>query len=301
MQNSFRLSLDKMAMIYKIGHKHEVVDFDSFDMKMNETGYFIKEQFKSTRYGTYEKNYTYLKSGEKEGSIYIGFNQNDPVRKKRYIKIEYNPNKAELPYPVGSLINQLDCKFVKVQSIDIALDFDGLSLDDYRVNTRGDTMVYSSGINKTFYVRPKGEGRIKIYDKTKERAKLGIEIPQTLRVELTMKEPDFFRYNTLGNAQLDYIRRYTGYLSEVSVRRRSAVLPACDIEYNKVILYLLNNVDQVTANNAIALMSVNKRSVYRDLMSHSEFEQIQIDDFVMLDTLTTLIRREVPKFDIIEV
>ena len=177
MQNTFRLSLDKISMIYKICFKNDLVDFLSFDNKMNEAGYFIKDQFNSTRYGTYVYNYNYLKTGDKEGGIYLGFFQNDPVRHKRYIKIEYNPNKVDLPTPVSSLVKQLHCKLVKVQSIDIAFDFEGLTIDDYRVNTRGDTIVYSSGINKTFYIRPKGEGRIKIYDKTKERAKLVIDIP----------------------------------------------------------------------------------------------------------------------------
>ena len=107
-----------------------------------------------------------------------------------------------------------------------------------------------------------------------------------------MKNPDFFDNNILDDFHLSYIKRFTDYLSEVSVRRLTAVLPSTDIEYNKVILYLLNNVDQVTANHAISLMSVHKRSVYRKLMTLSEFENIDIDPLVFLDSLTSLIQKE---------
>ncbi len=300
MQNPFKISLDKISMVYKISFMHDTVNIDALDNQMNEYGFWMKEEFGSTRYGTYQKNYTYCKAEEPEGTIFLGFILNAPIPKTKYFKIEYNPNKVQLPVPVTSLINQLHCRLVKVQSIDVALDFEGLAIDDYRVDTRSDTMVYSSGINRTYYIRPNGEGRIKIYDKTKERAKLGIEIPQTLRVEMTIKDPDFFQYNLVHELYVQDISRYIGYLSEISVRRRTAVIPGDDRKYNPVILYLLNNVDQETAKTAISMMSVNHRAKYRDLMTHSEFERIDIDPITFLDTLTYMIRREVPVYEILD-
>ena len=300
MQNPFKISLDKISMVYKIGFRYDVVNVDVLDTEMNKYDYYMKEQFSSTRYGTYQRNYTYIKSGEPEGIIYIGFVLNAPIPKTKYIKIEYNPNKVYLPVPITSLLNQLECTLMKVQSIDVALDFEGLTIDDYRIDTRSDTMVYSSGINRTYYIRPNGEGRIKIYDKTKERAKFGIEIPQTLRVEMTIKDPDFFQYRFYRNYELEFANRYAGYLAEVSVRRRTAMLPNADTGFSAAILYLLNNVDQITANNAVSLLGKNQRTKYRDLMTRSEFERIDIDEITLLNTLTDMIRREVPIYKILD-
>ncbi len=299
MQNPFKISLDKISMVYEIGWNVQYINFDLLDEKMNRDGYAVKEKYNSNKYGAYQYNYTYIKTGYPEGVIYIGFLRNDPVKTKNYIKIEYNPNKTDLPCPISYCLYEWQCVLDKVQSIDIALDFDGLTYDDYRVNTRGDTMMYSSGVARTFYVRPKGEGRVKIYDKTKERAKLGIEIPQTLRVEMTVKDPYFFCVRNICEGDILYVQKYVEYLSEISVRRRTAVLPNVDMDnpkekYNEVILYLLNNVDQVTAQKAIGMMSVNYRTKYRRLMEHSEFEPIDINEITFIEVVSSMIRKAVP-------
>lgn len=299
MQNTFKISLDKISMVYKIGWNAHIVNLEAFDIKMMDDGYSLKQEFESARYGAYQYNYTYVDGKNPEGVIYIGFYRNDPVKTKRYVKIEYNPNKAELPRPIINLLYGLECVLEKIQSVDIAFDFDGLTYDDYRVHTRGDTMVYSSGVARTFYVRPKGEGRVKIYDKTKERAKLGIEIPQTLRVEITVKDPYFFCIQNIREGDILYAQQYVKYLSEISVRRRTAVLPSVDADnpkekYNEVILYLLNNVDQVTAQKAIGMMSVNHRTKYRNLMAHSEFEPIDINEITFIEVVSSMIRKAVP-------
>ena len=79
--------------------------------------------------------------------------------------------------------------FVEIISFDIAYDVPEASVKDVYINTRADVMTYGKTDNKTLYIAPKEDksGRVKVYNKDKERERLGIEKEKTLRIEASIK------------------------------------------------------------------------------------------------------------------
>lgn len=296
MQNKCEISVDKIALIYKLSNKITNINFDKFDNKMLDSHFLVKDSFTSTKICSYQYNYTYIKNGSIEGVIYIGFIFRDVTSTKPYIKIEFNPNKVELPYCITEFLYFYNAKFFKVQNCDIAFDFQGLTINDYRVCTRSDTMVYSTGLNRTYYIRPKTDFRVKIYDKKIEREKYGISIPQTLRIEITLKNPTFFETNIKTDSDFEYIHTVTRYLSEISLRRFTSFLPTDIDTYNPAFLYLLNNVDVHTATEALSMCDKKTRQKYKKLQTMTDFEKIDLDSLALLDILTDYIRNLIPLY-----
>lgn len=166
-----------------------------FEDRLNDEGWGIEQHWEGSKQGTYKVNYTMKKTGAKEGIFYLGLGFNGNGREDaRRLKIEFNPNKTDIPNTVYALLLDNQVRFDKVLRCDLAIDFEGMPMASFRLlPDDGRTMLKYIGTrdNLTKYLKPdNADGHLKIYDKTKERADNGIEIPNdTTRIEITINNP----------------------------------------------------------------------------------------------------------------
>lgn len=305
MVNTFEISLDKISIVY---HSCSNFDLNSHFLSFCQwrlLADYEEERFDSYKIGFFRYNYTYKRrqiENEKpsEEVFYVGICQNLAVggetEKRTVFKVEWNPNKTTLPRELRNwmMTKKLYMKYSYVQKCDIALDFQGLDISDLRYNTIGNTMVYGTPTDKTYYIRPSaGHGRIKIYDKKKERAKLGIEIPQTLRVEMTMKKPLYHEKENPSEEDWVYIENVCRMFSEIYlptnfVTRQDDLLVKHG-GFDEIYLWALRKASQEEREQLFSLMSSRTRAKYRAALLSGDYQPIQIDTLMFCEVTSKMI------------
>ena len=305
MVDLFEILLDKISVIYRTKNNLDL-NFE-FGMLCRPLllGDWSEEQFESLKIGGFRYNYVYKKLDREkneidEGTIYIGIFQNNPAEGERSnrckMKVEWNPQKITPPQAFRNWMmrEQLKIQYHKVQKCDIALDFKGLDLSHLRYNTIGDTMVYGSKTEKTYYLRPAAKhSRVKIYDKTKERAKLGEIIPQTLRVEMTLHQPEFHERNELFEKDWDYVEDVCRMFGEVQLPTKFVTRQDDLVEkygkYDEIYMWALKHATPEEQDELLSIMSHNTRLKYRAALMSGDYQPIQVDPMMFAEVVSRML------------
>lgn len=305
MVDCFEILLDKISVIYRTKTNLDLNYEFGFLCRPHLLGEYEEEQFESLKIGGYRYNYVYkCKSQDEnetdEGTFFIGICLNSPAEGDRAnrtkMKVEWNPQKITPPRALRNWMmrEQLHMLYHKVQKCDIALDFKGLDISALRYNTIGDTMVYGSKTEKTYYLRPAAKhGRVKIYDKTKERAKMGVDIPQTLRVEMTLHQPEFHEREVLYEKDWDYVEDVCRMFGEVQLPTKFATRQDDLVEkygkYDEIYLWALKHATPEEQDELLALMSINTRAKYRAALMSGDYQSIQVDPMMFAEVVSRMI------------
>ena len=188
----------------------------------------------------------------------------------------------------------LKMQYHKVQKCDIALDFKDMDMSMLRYNTIGDTMVYGTKTEKTYYLRPAAKhGRVKIYDKTKERAKLGVEIPQTLRVEMTLHQPEFHESETILDKDWDYVEDVCRMFGEIQLPTKFITRQDDLVEkygkYDEIYLWALKRATPEERDGLLSLMSKQSRAKYRAALMSGDYQPIQVDPMMFAEVVSRML------------
>ena len=315
MVDSYGILLDKISVIYRTKTNVDLhFEFTMFCLPHLVGEWLETDKFETMKIGSYRYNYVFnhlnKETGEiEEGALYIGISCNSPAGSEQAnrcrMKLEWNPQKVTPPQALRNwmMSDTLRMQYYKVQKCDVALDFPGLDLSALRYNTLGDTMVYGSKTEKTYYLRPAARhGRVKIYDKKKEREKLGEVIPQTLRVEMTLEHPEFHERveidrETYGYLAADkdwkYVCDVCEMFSEVKLPTRFVTLQY-DLEekygkYDQIYLWALKHASPEEQDEILAMMSVATRAKYRAALMSGDYRPIQIDPMMFCDVVSRMI------------
>lgn len=172
-------------------------------------------------------------SEDNQGAIYLGFQNNGAKLNANNVydmKIEFNPNKAnECTHEVFSMLEGVICdKAIRLIDLDVAIDIPVHHTDVYAINTSGrTTTIYDT---TRYFGKARTDGRLKIYDKRKERKASGEEIDHELtRVEFTVRpnEREGVGYQKLLSHVVSYDKFYKiGSVSSVSDFHTKCVLLA---------------------------------------------------------------------------
>ena len=306
MVDSFEILLDKISVIYRTKTNVDLhFEFTMF-CRPHLIGEWVEaEKFETMKIGSYRYNYVFnhvntVTGVIEEGALFIGISHNSPAGSEQQnrckMKMEWNPQKVTPPQAIRNwmMSETLRMQYYKVQKCDVALDFKGLDLSSLRYNTLGDTMVYGSKTEKTYYLRPASQhGRIKIYDKKKERAKLGEIIPQTLRVEMTMQQPEFHENPDISEQDWKYIDDVCRMFGEIQLPTRF-VTRQDDLEqkygkYDAIYLWALKHASPEEQDELLSMMSVNTRAKYRAALMSGDYHPIQLDPIMFAEVVSRMI------------
>lgn len=305
MVDLFEILLDKISVIYRTKSNLDLNYEFAMLCRPHFLGEWEEEQFESLKIGGFRYNYVYKhldqdKDATEEGTIYIGIFQNNPAEGERSnrckMKIEWNPQKVTPPQALRNWMmrEQLKMQYHKVQKCDIALDFRGLDLSHLRYNTIGDTMVYGSKTEKTYYLRPAAKhGRVKIYDKTKEREKVGEVIPQTLRVEMTIHQPQFHEQNELLEKDWGYVEDVCRMFGEIQLPTKFVTRQDDLVEkygkYDEIYMWALKHATPEEQDELLSIMSINTRAKYRAALMSGDYQPIQVDPMMFAEVVSRMI------------
>ena len=303
MVDSYEILLDKISVIYRTRTNVDLhLEFKMFCLPHLLGEWLETDKFESLKIGGFRYNYTFAhlnrETGEiEEGAIFIGISHNSPAGSEKSnrckLKVEWNPQKVTPPRALRNwmMSETLRMQYCKVQHCDVALDFKGLDLSALRYNTLGDTMVYGSKTEKTYYLRPAAKhGRVKIYDKTKERAKMGVTIPQTLRIEMTLHHPEFHENTVIEDRDWKYIDDVCRMFAEVHLPTNFATLQY-DLEekygkYDQIYLWALKHATPEEQDEILGLMGSKARAKYRAAILSGDYKPIQLDPMMFCDVVS---------------
>lgn len=308
------IKLDKIAIKLKARYgtiPHAELD-EEILLKARKEGWEVKERYESTRMNTYKYVWLLQEKGAEEGTIYLGIWYNgikaeNPKESARKIKIEYNPQKTYIPIFLKVYFQNFGCKCESVQSCDIAFDIEGIRADQVRYKTRGDIMTYGNAKDKSIYIRPSAnDGRIKIYDKTREREKAGKPIDkQITRIEITLHEPDFWETGEIRERDFERLGKIVDWLAEIAIptdfHTRIDTLVEKYGKYDPAMLTALRALDQEKQNEVLNLMSNKARVKYRAALLDGDYQSLYIDVMSFWLTVSEYLRRCVAFEDIREV
>ena len=307
------IKLDKIALKLKARYgtiPHAELD-EEILLKARKEGWEVKERYESTRINTYKYVWLLQEKGAEEGKIYLGIWYNgikaeNPKESARRIKVEYNPQKTRIPIFLKVYFQNFGVKCESIQSCDIAFDIEGIRADEVRYKTRGDIMTYGNAKDKSIYIRPSAkEGRIKIYDKTRERERAGKPIDkQITRVEITLHEPDFWEASEIREKDLERLGRIVDWLAEIAIptdfHTRMDILEEKYGRYDPAMLTALKALDQEKQNEVLNLMSKQARAKYRAALLDGDYQVLSIDILTFWMTVSEYLRRCVAYEDIRE-
>lgn len=308
------IKLDKIAI--KMKARHGLLPHVEFDeellLKARKEGWEVKDRYQTTRKGGYQFVWLLQEKNADEGTIYIGmwFNSvksENPAESARKIKIEYNPSKTYIPLFLKVYLQKFGCKLDTIQSCDIAFDLEGIRADQIRYKTRGDIMTYGNARDKSTYIRPSAnDGRIKIYDKTRERLKAGKPIDkQIARVEITIHEPDFWEANEIVPKDIERLGRITDWLAEIAIPTDfHTLITTLEQKYGKydpALLHALRNLPQDKQSEVLELMSKQSRTKYRAALLDGDYQPLTIDLIDFWQVTKNLLERAVVFEDLREI
>ncbi|PRX15949.1 hypothetical protein BX659_1793 [Orenia metallireducens] len=188
-------SIDKVRLKTRLAK-----DVVQFKMRKYESDPRV-EYWEGYKITEYRHNWRF-KLGVDE-TVYIGCQHNSepPVELRTGFVIEYNPNKVEKD---NCVLDELLMLFTKtepiVQKLDVAVDFYKVNINWvtlFKGSKRKITTLDYGSDDKTYYIGEVGqEGRVKVYNKAKERSKKSYPVPFSdwTRYEITLK-PDVITSN----------------------------------------------------------------------------------------------------------
>jgi hypothetical protein len=237
----------------------------------------------------YRYSYTLRVKGDTEGVFYIAYHYNGEFRDQKerpyQFVIEYNPNKS------GERIFQAFVEFFRFEimeiiSFDIAYDVPSASVLDVLIDTKCDVMTYGKTDNKTLYIAPKedGCGRVKVYDKKREREEQqGIEIDDTLRIEVSMKGKhlDMSRIYAVGST-LEELAKATNHLNSVKIKRSSDN----DEDWK---LYALSKLSPEDLQKCLSLMTAKTKAKYKNINFSADYYTLDLDVLTFTNHITTIL------------
>ena len=305
MVDLFEILLDKISVIYRTKTNLDLNYEFGMLCRPRLLGEWSEEQFESLKIGGFRYNYVYKRLDREnckndEGTLYIGIFQNCPSGSEKSnrcrMKVEWNPQKITPPQELRNWMmrEQLLMQYDRVQKCDVALDFRGLDLSHLRYNTIGDTMVYGTKTEKTYYLRPAARhGRVKIYDKTKEREKVGETIPQTLRVEMTLHQPEFHEQSELLDKDWDYIEDVCRMFGEIQLPTKFVTRQDDLVEkygkYDEIYMWALKHATPEEQDELLSIMSINTRAKYRAALMSGDYQPIQVDPMMFVEVVSRML------------
>lgn len=173
----------------------------------------LKRQYVSSE--PYSFKYNYVVSSGEDNSFWFGFFHNSEVSSqnentKYNFTVEFNPNKIKDDNILKYILNMAGDWYIK--SYDVAIDIKVNILDIiYDMSGKRVAHIISNGYDDRTIYLGKGDGRIKIYNKKKER---GLNVPYELtRVEISKELKDFSisnikLYKFSGNLPVLYLNQY---------------------------------------------------------------------------------------------
>ena len=225
----------------------------------------------------YRYGYTLRVKGNKEGTFHIrewynGDYKNQKENPEQFL-IEYNPNKeGNRIYKEFTI--QFIFKFTEIVQFDLAYDIPGAKAADVFVDTKCDIMTYGTTYNKTTYIAPKedGSGRVKIYSKNLERDLHGEKLPDTLRIEITIKG------KVLG---LKGEMRVSEELCKLVDRLNSVKIKNKEIDTEDWKVFALSCLTPEQFQKCLGMMSVNSRPKYKEKIQNGGYYTLGIDAFTL--------------------
>lgn len=191
MKKANSISLDMLSILFKF--KHHMINRFEMLITVSQVTENI-EYWKSLSFKQYRHNFRIKYN---ESAMYIGVAHNSSNDKMEISgKIEYNPNKVdikELEKHYKIITDILGCRNTfQIQSFDVAIDYDNLSMKNFKVDKLGLTskeIESPTGHSITLGTRSSTRGLIRIYDKRSEmKSKQGIDIGyDKTRLELNFK------------------------------------------------------------------------------------------------------------------
>ena len=246
----------------------------------------------------YRYSYTLRIKGEKEGVFFIAEYYNGDFREQASVPekfiLEYNPNKS------GSRIYEEFCStflftFTEITSFDIAYDIPNANVNDVFINTRADVMTYGKTTNKTLYIAPKEDnsGRVKVYSKHIEREQKGIEIPDTLRIEATIKCKGLdFSFISLYGKTLEELDKTLNHLNSVKIKKQADTF--CDWK-----VFALSRLSPEELQTALNMMSSTPRAKYRKLVCEDTYYTLGLDLMTFCTHISTILTPWIARFKIV--
>jgi DNA relaxase NicK len=165
----------------------KITDFEYFQLYISQEP--AVKMYQTMKYKDYKYNYVYsVKTKEEEYSFWVGYRHNsEKVGVSYQMCIEFNPNKVP---PWDKVWLYLMTNYIKedsrIVSCDVAIDLMNINIQNIVIDRKlkRDMFTYDKGgDNKTYYLG-KGAGRVKIYNKARER---GMEGVNWTRYEVSLK------------------------------------------------------------------------------------------------------------------
>lgn len=223
---------------------------------------------------------------EKEGTFTIFESYNGDLKEQRQVPeafiIEYNPNKS------GQKIYKLFCEsfvfsLTDIISFDIAYDIPGATSQDVLINTKCDVMTYGKVNNRTLYIAPKENesGRVKVYTKSIERATVGIDMTDTLRIEASIKCKGLdFNTTCVYGKTLEQLYRTVEHLNSVKIKKNTDNLTDWKA-------FALSRLSAEDFQKCLAMMSKVTRIKFRDKITSTTYYTLDLDVVTFLTHIAT--------------
>lgn len=239
-------------------------------------GYKLISEGESLKPFRYRFWYDIRSETDKEGVFHIEECYNGDYQSGKPIpnafQIEYNPNKS------GQAVYESFCQYFaftvnEIKSFDIAYDLPGADVRSVYLDTKADIMKYGKTARQTLYISPKSDsGRVKVYQKDKERAEHGKELEKTLRIECSIR-PGFTTKmpQTYCDRDYDIYGTAVEHLNAVKIRSDTAI----DTDDWK--LYALSRLPPEELEKALSMMSINSRSKYKAALFASGITSLGLD------------------------
>lgn len=177
-----------------------IIDINSFDFeqyikpKIDILEYDIRlDYWTSFGWNKYRHNWTWT---TKEYSFYFAYSSNLKEEYKTRFRLSFNPNKVnEHDDMLEYLINIMKAYDIKIQSVDVAFDYEGVTTSELRFDKekKRDWKIHKyPNSDLTYYLGKSGcDGHVKVYDKASEenknlKKKEDIDYNKT-RYEITVK------------------------------------------------------------------------------------------------------------------
>lgn len=211
---------------------------------------------------------------DKEGAFYIAQGYNGEFKEQRarpeQFVIEYNPNKS------GAKIFRDFCdnflfEITDICYCDIAFDIPGADIKDVLLDTTCDVMTYGKIHNSTYYIAPKEDqsGRVKVYQKDKERERIGEEKEKTLRIEISLKGK-YLSSPILNELDSEVLEKCVNRLNSVKI-----AVPAPELDDWK--LFALSKLAPDDFQKCLGMMSFKTRERYKCFSFGTKYDTLGID------------------------
>lgn len=292
------VSVDKLSIFGHASTDIITLDFDGIVFEKHYDGFFVKH-ISSAAENHFRELWTisYYRKWELSEelvsmAILIGWNGGNNCltqENQRRYKIEFNPNKFDIPDWLLLIFVKHGFKVDYIKNIDLAFDFYGMPQSWFRIfPASGNTSVASIGTfgNKTDYIgfSSKSANRIKIYNKTLERKKYHNYWCDVTRVEITL-DYVYSQRNISYGADCDALVKSASAVSQVAVYHADS---------NDAFLFALSRLDKRDVDAAMKMLSVNSRKKYKALLAsvvcHRLFCSFTDLFFFLDDTLSKILK-----------